>query len=85
MRPRGGWRGAAALALCIAAAGAAAAKDPPLLSLTAEHFRDTATVKDSPSYAGVSISTQQGFVEHSGPLHMVWHDESDCSDRQEDR
>lgn len=75
MRPRGGLRGAAALALCVAAAAAAAAKDPPLLSLTAEHFRDTATVKDSPSDAGVSISTQPGFVEHSGPLHMVWHDE----------
>ena len=23
----------------------------------------------------VSISTEKGFVEYSGPLHMVWHDE----------
>ena len=75
MRPSRGLRGAAALALCLAAAGAASAKDPPLLSLTAEHFRDTATVKDAPSGGSVSISTQNGFVEHSGPLHMVWHDE----------
>jgi hypothetical protein len=75
MCPRAALRGAAAIALCAAAAGAAAAKDPPLLSLTAEHFRDTAAVKDAPSGAGVSISTQNGFVEHSGPLHMVWHDE----------
>ncbi len=75
MRRSKGLPGAAAFALCVAAAGGAAAKDPPLLSLTAEHFRDTAAIKDEPSGGGVSISTHNGFVEHSGPLHMVWHDE----------
>ena len=78
MRPSRGLRGAAAaaIALCGVAGGDSAfAKDPPLLSLTAEHFKDTATVKDAPPGAAVSISTQDGFVEHSGPLHMVWHDE----------
>ena len=54
---------------------AAYAKDPPLLSLTQEHFRDTATVMDDPLDAKVTISTQNGFVEHTGPMHMVWHDE----------
>jgi hypothetical protein len=57
------------------AANAAYAKDPALLSLGMEHFRDTATVKDDPAAAKVSISTEKGFVERSGPLHMVWHDE----------
>jgi PDZ domain len=56
-------------------AGAAHAKDPPLLSLTPEHFRDTATVKDGPGDAVATISTENGYVEHTGPLHMVWHDE----------
>jgi hypothetical protein len=54
---------------------AAHAKDPPLLSLTAEHFRDTATILDDPRGAVVTISTVNGYVEHTGPLHMVWHDE----------
>jgi hypothetical protein len=65
----------ATVVLLGAAAGAAYAKDPPLLSLGMEHFRDTATVKDDPADAKVSISTEKGFVEYSGPLHMVWHDE----------
>jgi hypothetical protein len=56
-------------------AGRAPAKDPPLLSLPPEHFRDTATLNTDPRGAKVAISTQPGFVEHSGPLHMVWHDE----------
>ena len=66
---------AAAVALCLAAAGAAPAKDPPLLSLTAEHFRGTATLETDPHDDKVVISTQKGFVDYSGPLHMVWHDE----------
>jgi len=69
---------AAALASVIVvgvAANAAYAKDAPLLSLGMEHFRDTATVKDAPVDAKFSITTEKGFVERSGPLHMVWHDE----------
>jgi hypothetical protein len=57
------------------AAGTACAKDPPLLSLTMEHFRDTATVKDDPLHAKATITTEQGYVEHAGPMRMVWHDE----------
>jgi hypothetical protein len=53
-------------------ANTAYAKDPALLSLTLEHFRDTATVKDDPDAA--TISTENGFVEHKGPLRMVWND-----------
>jgi hypothetical protein len=70
--------GTAAVAPCIVLGlsfGSAFAKDPPLLSLTAEHFSDTATVTDAPLDAKATISTERGFVESSGPLHMVWHDE----------
>jgi hypothetical protein len=56
-------------------AGATHAKDPPLLSLTPEHFRDTASVKDDAHDAVATISTENGYVEHTGPLRMVWHDE----------
>lgn len=65
----------AALIVCGFSGRAALAKDPALLSLSMEHFRDTATVKNEPLDAVLTISTQNGFVEHSGPLHMVWHDE----------
>jgi len=51
------------------------AKDPALLSLTMEHFRDTATVKDDPIGATTEISTEKGFAEHKGPMRMVWNDE----------
>ena len=51
------------------------AKDPPLLSLTMEHFRDTATVKDDPATAVTTISTENGFAERKGPMRMVWNDE----------
>jgi hypothetical protein len=57
------------------AVGTASAKDPPLLSLTMEHFRDTATVKDDPLHAKATITTENGYVEHSGPMRMVWQDE----------
>jgi len=40
-----------------------------------EHFRDTATVKDDPLNAKATITTEAGYVEHSGPLRTVWHDE----------
>jgi hypothetical protein len=65
----------AALIVCGFSGRAALAKDPALLSLSMEHFRDTATVKNEPSDSLLAISTQNGFVEHSGPLRMVWHDE----------
>jgi hypothetical protein len=68
----------AALASFIAAGfavNAAFAKDPALLSLTMEHFRDTATVTDNPADDTATISTENGFVEHTGPMRMVWNDE----------
>jgi membrane-associated protease RseP (regulator of RpoE activity) len=40
-----------------------------------EHFRDTATVLDSPSDGAVTISTENGYKEHRGPLRTVWNDE----------
>jgi len=57
------------------AANSANAKDPALLSLTMEHFRDTATVKDDPVDAITTISTENGYAEHTGPMRMVWNDE----------
>lgn len=51
------------------------AKDPPLLSLNMEHFRDTATVKIDPTDAVATITTENGYVEHTGPMRMVWNDE----------
>jgi hypothetical protein len=51
------------------------AKAPALLSLTMEHFRDTATVKDDAVDAVTTISTENGFVERKGPMRMVWSDE----------
>jgi hypothetical protein len=53
----------------------ACAKDPALSSLTMEHFRDTATVTENPSDGTTIISTENGYVEHTGPMRMVWHDE----------
>lgn len=50
-------------------------KDPSLLSLGMEHFRDTASVADDPAKGLTTISTEPGFVEHSGLMGMVWHDE----------
>jgi hypothetical protein len=63
--------------LIVAALGTAtaAAKDPALSSLTMEHFRDTATITESPSDDATIISTEKGYVEHTGPMRMVWHDE----------
>jgi hypothetical protein len=57
------------------AVGTASAKDAALLSLTMEHFRDTATVKDDPLHAKATITTKNGYVEHTGLMNMVWHDE----------
>ena len=66
---------AVALALLGLAAGPAQAKDPALLSLSMEHFRDTATVKEDPLGAIATISTENGFVERRGLMGMVWNDE----------
>jgi PDZ domain len=54
---------------------AAHAKDPALLSLSAEHFRDTATVADDPQSGMATISTENGFSERRGPMRTVWDDE----------
>jgi PDZ domain len=54
---------------------AAGAKEPALSSLTMEHFRDTATVTENPSDGTTIISTENGYVERTGPMRMVWHDE----------
>jgi len=51
------------------------AKDPALLSLSMEHFRDTATVTDDPADPVIRISTEKGFAEHRGLLREVWNDE----------
>ncbi len=70
-----GRRGAAVAAavICSFAADASFAKDS-LLALTPEHFRDTATLETGP-HGNALISTQNGFKEYAGPLHMLWHDE----------
>ena len=55
--------------------GPARAKDPPLLSLNMAHFKDTATVTENSKNATTTISTENGFAEHKGPMRMVWNDE----------
>jgi len=68
---------AAALAVSILSLGTqtAAARDPPVLSLSMEHFRDTASITEDPATAAVTISTEPGFVERRGPLRSVWKDD----------
>jgi hypothetical protein len=51
------------------------AKDPALTSLGMQHFRDTAVIQQNPVDVTTSISTENGFVKHSGPMRMVWNDE----------
>jgi hypothetical protein len=51
------------------------AKDPALMSLTADHFRDTAIISDDPVANVTTVSTEKGFIEHHGPLRVVWNDE----------
>jgi hypothetical protein len=64
-----------AAGLLILGARMAAAGSPPLLSLTMEHFRDTATVTEGPAAGSVAISTEPGFIDRRGPLRTVWNDE----------
>ena len=68
----------AALAAFVAlglTANIANAKESKLLSLTMEHFRDTATVKDDLAAGTTTITTEKGFVVRTGPMRMVWNDE----------
>jgi hypothetical protein len=64
---------AAALVAGMLITYAAAAKDPELLSLGAEHFTQTASVTEE-SHA-TRITTERGYVERSGLMGEVWHDE----------
>src|ERR1700692_2843611 len=70
-------RNAALTSFIVTALGisAADAKDPARSSLTMEHCRDTATVTENPSDGTTIISTENGYVERTGPMRMVWHDE----------
>jgi PDZ domain len=65
----------ASLVLAILGIGTAIARDPALSSLTMEHFRDTATVTENQKDGTTVISTENGYVERTGPMRMVWHDE----------
>ncbi|HLZ99679.1 MAG TPA: PDZ domain-containing protein [Steroidobacteraceae bacterium] len=65
----------AAFILAAFGIGTAGAKDPALSSLTMEHFKDTATVAENQKDGTTVISTENGYVEHTGPMRMVWHDE----------
>jgi hypothetical protein len=67
--------GILAMSLLLLAPCGSFAKDPALLSLGMEHFRDTASVDVDPAAGVTTISTEPGFVERSGLLGMVWHDE----------
>ena len=67
--------GTLAISLFVLATCPSFAKDPALLSLGMEHFRDTASVDADPAGGVTTISTEPGFVEHSGLIGMVWHDE----------
>src|SRR5271155_2794190 len=75
MRASFGAAAFAAIMVCGSCVENAFAKDAPLLSLSMEHFRDTATIADDAQNGRVTISTEKGYVQRSGPLHTVWHDE----------
>ena len=77
MNSRCKWPLTAAFGFLLAAAAidAAHAKDPGPLSLPAEHFRATATVKEASDGGPTIISTENGYSEHTGPFRMVWNDE----------
>ncbi|MGO9931729.1 MAG: PDZ domain-containing protein [Steroidobacteraceae bacterium] len=65
----------ASLILLSTAANTASAREPTLLSLSMEHFRDTATVKEDLAAGTTTITTEKGFVVRTGPMKMVWNDE----------
>lgn len=64
---------AAALLAGTVVAYTATAKDPELLALGAEHFTQTASITQEANTT--RISTERGYVERSGLLGEVWHDE----------
>ena len=53
----------------------AGAREPALLSLSMEHFRDSASVTDDRADGTTTITTEKGFAVHTGPMKMVWNDE----------
>lgn len=66
---------ALALLILVIAPYASFAKDSALRTLSMEHFRDTASVAVDPAGGVTTISTERGFVDYSGPMRMVWHQE----------
>jgi hypothetical protein len=52
---------------------AAAAKEPQLLSLGAAHFTQTASVTEEAQ--ATRITTEPGYIERTGLMGEVWHDE----------
>jgi PDZ domain len=64
---------AALAAVILLSSRYAAAKESNLLSLTADHFRDTASVAENPAHDATVITTEPGYVERS--LGALWHDE----------
>jgi hypothetical protein len=62
---------AVAAAILLSSAGHAAA--PELLSLSADHFRDTASVTENAAGGSTVITTEPGYEERS--LGALWHDE----------
>jgi hypothetical protein len=51
------------------------ANDAALLALDAQHFKDTAIVKEDLNNGTTTISTEAGFIDRSGFVRMAWHDE----------
>jgi hypothetical protein len=51
------------------------AKDPPLLSLTMEHFRDTATLKDDALDTTATITTEPGYIDRGSFFRPASYDE----------
>jgi hypothetical protein len=68
-------RSLALLLVLLCAADVSFARDPALLSLGPDHFRDTAITNDDPVAGVTTVSTEKGYVEHHGPLRTVWNDE----------
>jgi hypothetical protein len=66
---------ALAVLILVAAPCASFAKDSALRTLGMEHFRDTASVSVDPAAGVTTISTEGGFIDYSGPMRMVWHQE----------
>jgi hypothetical protein len=61
--------------LALSTAGVAAAREPELLSLSADHFSQTTTVLENAPQGTITVSTEKGFVERHGLMRTVWDDE----------